>query len=316
MHPSVPLLIMVAAACMAGAHGGLHAAAGTPAARFWEQALPGSPMPDSIAELVQKGIDRSPFKERDAAPYLLPSACLGYTYQITCGKPHAAGKESSATAGLFFHEHQARAGTVMTVSLPPAATPGILPRDVAETVPFADAAAVLAAFAVPPRSEEAARVADTIRGCRAPPLAGESKACDTSLETTVRAAARMLLPQGKGSLWAAASAVPREGLPHHAYVVGAVEQLDGDRHVACHDEPFPYAVFQCHMTGRSATKAYMITLNGPTTTVAMAALCHRDTSSWNPAHPAFEMLDTKPGGAPVCHFMPYANMLFGAKIGH
>ncbi|TVT96928.1 hypothetical protein EJB05_00540, partial [Eragrostis curvula] len=252
-------------------------------------------------------VDRSPLKERNAAPYLLPSACLGYKYEITCGKP---------PPGLFFRESEARAGAVMTVSLPPARTPAILPRDAVENVPFADTTAVLAAFAIPPRSEEAVRVADTLRGCRAPPLAGESKACATSLEGAVRAALRML-QDAPCCIWAAASAVPREGLPRRAYVVAAVEQLGGDRHVACHDEPFPYAVFQCHMTGRSATKAYKITLTGnsPTsTTMAMAALCHRDTSSWNPAHPAFELLGTKPGGAPVCHFMPYANLLFGQTM--
>ncbi|XP_062202072.1 BURP domain-containing protein 13-like [Phragmites australis] len=102
-------------------------------------------------------------------------------------------------------------------------------------------------------------------------------------------------------VWAAASALPRQEC-----VVSAVSPLDGDRHVACHDEPYPYAVFQCHMTGRSSTKAYMITLSGRSPAVTMAALCHRDTSNWNPAHPAFEML---------CHFMPYANLVFGEKTG-
>ncbi|TVU40156.1 hypothetical protein EJB05_13606, partial [Eragrostis curvula] len=33
--------------------------------------------------------------------------------------------------------------------------------------------------------------------------------------------------------------------------------------------------------------------------VAMAAICHLNTSSWNPAYPAFEILHTKPGGAPL-----------------
>jgi hypothetical protein len=113
-------------------------------------------------------------------------------------------------------------------------------------------------------------------------------------------------------VWAAASATPGDSLPRRAYVVTAVTPLDdGDRHVACHDEQFPYAVFQCHMAGR--TKAYMITLSGGGKEIEMATLCHRDTSNWNPAHPAFNMLHTKPGGAPVCHFMPYANLVFGVK---
>nr|CAB3462549.1 unnamed protein product [Digitaria exilis] len=297
-------------------------AAATPAARFWDQALPGSHMPNSIAELVQKGIDRSPLKEeRDASPYIQPSACLGYTYQITCGKPPPQESSSSSAsaftpAGLFFHESQIRTGAAMTVSFPPASVRPILPLSVAKNVPFAAAAAVLAIFSIPPRSDAAAQVRSTLLGCRAPPLAGETKACATSLEATVRAATTMLMSSTAGDgevVWAAASAVPRGGVPRREYAVAAVAALDGDRHVACHDEPFPYAVFQCHMTGQSTTRAYMMTLSGGGQDVAMAALCHRDTSSWNPAHPAFEVLETKPGGAPVCHFMPYANMVFGVK---
>ncbi|XP_062202790.1 protein RAFTIN 1B-like [Phragmites australis] len=312
MHPSALLLVLVAAG-IAGVRG--HpAAAGTPAARFWEEVLPGTPMPEAIAELVQEGIDRSPLKERYAAPYFLPSACLGYTYQITCGKPPPS-EEAEAVTGLFFHEAQVRTGSVMTVSFPPAATPAILPRDVAEKVPFASVTDVLTTFNIPPRSAEAMQVRDTLRGCRAPPLAGEQKACATSLEGTVRSAMGMLGTTTSGKVWAAASALPRDGLPRQEYVVSAVSPLDGDRHVACHDEPYPYAVFQCHMTGRSSTKAYMITLSGRSPAVTMAALCHRDTSNWNPAHPAFEMLGTQPGGAPVCHFMPYANLVFGEKTG-
>ncbi|KAJ1266252.1 hypothetical protein BS78_08G136700 [Paspalum vaginatum] len=310
MHPFALLMTLVAVAGLAGVRG-LPAAADTPAARFWEQALPGSPMPEAIAELVQTGIDHSPLKERYAAgaPYLLPSAfCLRYT--VNCPPPRGAAE--SSVPGLFFHEAQlARKGSAMTVAMPPSAVQPILPRDAAARAPFADAAAVLAAFGIPPRSPEAEQVSDTLSECSAPPLAGEQEACATSLEATVGAAARML---GGGPMWAAASALPREGLPLRAYTVAAVSALEGDRHVACHDAPFPYAVFQCHMAATQApTKAYVVTLSGGGQEVAMAALCHRDTSNWNPAHPAFETLHTKPGGAPVCHFMPYANLLFGVK---
>ena len=47
------LLIVVAVSTAAMAHGQL--AASTPAARFWEQALPGTTMPVVIADFVQKG---------------------------------------------------------------------------------------------------------------------------------------------------------------------------------------------------------------------------------------------------------------------
>ncbi|XP_062201839.1 protein RAFTIN 1A-like [Phragmites australis] len=300
MHSSALLLIVVAASIAEGR--GLPAA-GTPAAQFWEEALPGTLMPRVIAELVQKGIDSSPLKERYAAPHF-----------SACGKP-SSSEEAEAATGIFFHEAQAREGSVMTVSLPPAAVPAFLPRDVAEKVPFANLTDVLATFNIAQGSTEATKAGQTLCGCRAAPLAGEQKACATSLEGTVRAATRMLGTTASGRVWVAASEVPRDGLPRQAYVVSAVAALDGDRHVGCHDEPFPYAVFHCH-TAQSSTRAYEITLSslrGRGPAVAMVALCHRDTSNWNPAHPAFEMLGTQPGGAPVCHFMPYANLVFSVK---
>lgn len=54
MHSkSAFLLIVVAVSTTAMVHG--HPAASTPAARFWEQALSGTPMPEVLADFVQKG---------------------------------------------------------------------------------------------------------------------------------------------------------------------------------------------------------------------------------------------------------------------
>lgn len=55
MHPSAMLLILLAAAVTGGVCGA-HPAAGTPAARFWKEALSGAPLPEAIADLIQKGI--------------------------------------------------------------------------------------------------------------------------------------------------------------------------------------------------------------------------------------------------------------------
>ena len=54
MYRSVLFLVMVAAGAPMWVHG--HPAASTPAARFWEQALPGSPMPEAMADLIQEGV--------------------------------------------------------------------------------------------------------------------------------------------------------------------------------------------------------------------------------------------------------------------
>ncbi|KAL6623468.1 hypothetical protein ACP70R_033347 [Stipagrostis hirtigluma subsp. patula] len=343
MHPPSALLLIVVAAGIAVVRG-LPPAAGTPAAQFWEKALPGTPMPEAIADLVQRGIDHSPLEENLRSGLGKGGGIFGEIVggmiggaidselnkpqgpphkHPPQGKPAASSEKAVATTGIFFHEAQVREGSVMVVAVPPAAAPAILPRHVAEKAAFTNLTDVLSTFHIAPGSAGATLVGETLLRCQAPPVAGEQKACATSLEGTVQAAARMLqgastTTAGDRTMWAAASALPRGGLPREAYVVTAVAELDGDRHVRCHAEPFPYAVFECLMARQSsATKAYMITLSslhgGSSVTVAMVVLCHLDTSYWNPAHPAFEILHTVPGGEPVCHLMQYASLVFGEK---
>jgi len=37
--------------------------------------------------------------------------------------------------------------------------------------------------------------------------------------------------------------------------------------------------------------------------IKVVAVCHIDTSQWNPKHLAFEVLKVKLGTVPVCHFL-------------
>ncbi|TVU40157.1 hypothetical protein EJB05_13607, partial [Eragrostis curvula] len=314
MHPLalLPVLVVAAGATVVHDH---PSAAGTPAARFWDEALPGTPMPEVIADLVQKGIDHSPLIEHypinwtntEKVPWSLVYNEKSGGFP---GKP-------KVLPGLFFNKAQVRVGGSMNVSFPPELVQGILPRDVAGKVPFSKLTDVLSVFNIAPNSTAAALVNDTLSRCQAPVPASEQKTCTTSLEATVQSAVRML-GTGHNSVWAVTSKIPAgSGLPLQPYVIEAVRPLDGDHYVGCHIVPFPYAVYQCHSTGQPST-AYILSLrglreHGPW--IAMAAICHLNTSGWNPAYPAFEILHTKPGGAPVCHFMRYANLLFGVKTG-
>jgi len=305
MASAVVLLILMAlAATVRG-----HPAEGTPAMRFWEAALPGTPMPESIADLVQKGTDHSPLEDHHSAIRVdgQPLYRMQQRWNYRSAAKLPAGEE-----GLYFREADMRVGSAMTVALPATEMAAFLPRDVADRIPFGNLADALARFGIAPGSREAAQVGDTVRGCRASPLAGEQMSCATSLEGIVLSAKRMLAT--RQPLAAAASALPSSGLPRHTYVVQSVTPLGGSRFVACHIMPYPYAVYQCHMTLQQS-KAYVMSIRGGAglPTVDMAALCHFDTSNWNPAHPAFEILSTHPGGSTVCHFMPYANLVFGEK---
>jgi len=221
--------------------------------------------------------------------------------------------------GVFFQQDKVRVGSVMTVYFPPVDLAAILPRDDAEKAPFENVADVLARFAIAPGSTDESIVRGTVSACQAPPLTGEAKACATSLEGTIQVAARML--GTKRMLVAVSALTPRDGLPLMEYEVAAVAPLGGRRHVTCHDDPFPYAVYRCHMEKEmSSTEAYVLTLRGlqrgssaASSSVDMVAVCHLDTSNWSPAHPAFKTLNLQPGGAPLCHFMPYADLLFSDK---
>lgn len=259
-------------------------------------------------------IEDSPLAKNFSGPYLSIGMCLGHIYVSVC----SVERVKAAGTGLFFHEDQVRIGSTMTVSFAAAGVPAVLPHALAKKLPFGNLTVddVTTKFNILPGSEMAAQVGDTLRLCQAPPYAGEHKACAASVEGIVRAAMRTLGLAGGEEAWVAASEVPRAGLPLQKYVVEAVAPLAGDDHVACHDEPYPYAVFRCHKIGTSATKAYVISLRGlqiPGPAVTMAVICHLDTSGWNPRYPAFEMMSIKPGESSVCHFMPYANLLFGKK---
>ncbi|KAF7026612.1 hypothetical protein CFC21_038715 [Triticum aestivum] len=313
MHSkSAFLLIVVAVSTTAMVHG--HPAASTPAGRLWEQALSGTPMPEVLADFVQKGIDLSPLVEHYSAQ---PSIGMCTLFNTICDA------RTVAETGIFFHEAELHPGSTMTLSFPVEAETAILPHDIAGKVPFKNLSDVLSMFHISPGSAEAAQVEDTLRKCQQPPIAGEMKACTISLESTVKAAMEMLgttIQQGGGGgdVWAATSTLPRGGLlPRREYIVEEVTKLEDTGYVACHKVPFPYAVFHCHIA-HTGCIGYKVTLHGrgddDGPVVSLLAFCHFDTSRWNPAHPAFQILKTHPGASTsVCHFMSYGNLGFVKK---
>jgi hypothetical protein len=259
-------------------------------------------------------MDHSPLKESYSATNDPLSRSMKYF------KWHGNHDYGMPPSGCFFHEALLRVGSTMSVFLPPVTTKGSLPRDVQEVVSFGSLDGTLAMFNITPGSAEAAEVDETLRECFDPPHPGEQKACTTSVQDTVLAATRML-GDPTGGVWAAASALTNAGLPRRSYVVQEVARLPGERLVSCHVEPFPYAVYRCHYMPERPSRAYAISIQGlgggeessSRPLVAMVAVCHLDTSDWDPVHPAFKMMRSRPGGAPVCHFLPYANMVFGEQ---
>ncbi|KAL6344485.1 hypothetical protein AAG906_002390 [Vitis piasezkii] len=202
---------------------------------------------------------------------------------------------------LFFFEKNMQPGTKMELHfIRDANLATFLPRQVANSIPFSSKKfpEILNEFSIKPESEEAETIKNTIRECEEPGIKGEEKYCATSLESMVDFST---------------SKLGKEGNPEQQYTITTgVKKLAGDKAVVCHKQSYPYAVFYCHKT--QTTRAYMVPLVGADgSKVKAVAVCHTDTSAWNPKHLAFQVLKVKPGTVPICHFLPEDHVVWVPK---
>ncbi|CAK9182715.1 unnamed protein product [Ilex paraguariensis] len=219
-----------------------------------------------------------------------------YKYAATENQLH-----DNPNVALFFLEKDMHVGTKMNlhfIKSTNAAT--FLPHMVAKSIPFASDKIpdILNRFSVKPNSVEAEAMKKTIKECEEPGITGEEKYCATSLESMIDFSTSKL---GK-NVQAMSTEVEKE-TQLQEYRIAGVKKMAGGDTVICHKQSYAYAVFYCHKTHN--TKAYMISLKGTDGTAAKAvAVCHKDTSAWNPKHLAFQVLKVTPGTVPICHFLP------------
>ncbi|PNX77566.1 hypothetical protein L195_g033534 [Trifolium pratense] len=72
------------------------------------------------------------------------------------------------------------------------------------------------------------------------------------------------------------------------------------------------SIFYCHKM--HATNAYSVPLEGVDgSKVKAIAVCHTDTSEWNPKHISLQVLKVEPGTVPVCHFIPHGHVVWVSK---
>ncbi|WZZ01215.1 hypothetical protein YC2023_073543 [Brassica napus] len=185
-----------------------------------------------------------------------------------------------------------------------------LPRGEAETVPFGSEkfSEILNTFSVKPGSGEAEMMKKTIEECEAKRVGGEEKYCATSLESMVDFSVSKL---GKDHVRAVSTEVAEKNAPMQKYRIAAagVKKLSDDKSVVCHKQKYPFAVFYCHKA--MMTSVYAVPLEGENGLRAKAvAVCHKNTSAWNPNHLAFKVLKVKPGSVPVCHFLPETHVVW------
>ncbi|CAN0907003.1 BURP domain protein RD22 [Linum grandiflorum] len=226
-----------------------------------------------------------------------------YSYAATQDQLH-----DDSNAALFFLEKDMHPGKVMNLDFtetPQRAT--FLPRQVAESIPFSSEklSAIFNEFEVNPKSQEGETMKNTIKECESPGIRGEEKHCATSLESMIDFSTSRL-----GRNVHAISTEVKKQAPRQEYKIkDGVTKMTASRSVVCHNQKYAYAVFYCHATQTS--KAYMVPLEGADgTKVNAVAVCHTDTSQWNPKHLAFQVLKVKPGTVPICHFLPQDHIVW------
>ncbi|CBI20917.3 unnamed protein product, partial [Vitis vinifera] len=97
------------------------------------------------------------------------------------------------------------------------------------------------------------------------------------------------------------------------YKFGEGVKMVGEKSVVCHQLNYPYAVAFCHTL--HMTKIYMVpSVGADGTGVEAVAVCHRDTSTWDPKALVFQRLKVKPGTLPICHFLPNGHIVWVPKF--
>ncbi|KAL2318228.1 hypothetical protein Fmac_032104 [Flemingia macrophylla] len=187
-----------------------------------------------------------------------------------------------------------------------------LPRTLADSIPFSsnNVTDIYQKLSITPGSDEAQTVKNTISECEERAIEREEKRCVTSLESMVDFATSKL----GNSVDAVSTEVGKESeLQEYTIAASGVKNMGGDREsVVCHKETYPYAVFYCHKS--DATIVYSVPLEGADgNRVTAVAVCHTNTSNWNPKHFAFQVLKVQPGTVPVCHFLPQDHLVFLPK---
>ncbi|MFQ6625288.1 hypothetical protein Gotur_005415 [Gossypium turneri] len=201
----------------------------------------------------------------------------------------------------FFFQRDLRTGKL--VNLPNLIATGdktpFLPDRVAKSIPFSSAKLpeILNHFSLKPQTRDANTIGETIRGCERAAINGEQKFCATSLESFIDLSISKL-----GKQIQLLSIEFSKETKNPMFTISRGMQNMGEHELVCHKMEYPGAVFLCHALNK--TGVYKVPLVGRDGTKANAlAVCHKDTSGWNPKHMAFQILKVKPGTVPICHFL-------------
>ncbi|XP_010256408.1 PREDICTED: BURP domain-containing protein 6-like [Nelumbo nucifera] len=281
---------------------------------YWNSMLPNTPMPKLVQHQLISGAYVDSELRGLGKMIVIPTARddnIGWSFQ-----KWGSAKENQGVSGFqnkkqlnvdkdvdyYFFEENLYPGRKMTLELSGDHTKAILlSRQVADSIPFSsnELPDILHRFSVNDRSIQAEAMKETIVSCERPGDNVEAKRCATSLESMIDFSISKL---GK-NIKAVTTEFDGENGKKKQFIISSGIKKMGGNPVVCHGMTYPYAVYYCHVI--RATRSYVVPLVAADGTKAKAvAVCHTDTKDFSPDHIAFQLLDIKPGGVPICHFLP------------
>ncbi|KAL5208362.1 hypothetical protein ABZP36_032797 [Zizania latifolia] len=205
---------------------------------------------------------------------------------------------------VFFFEDDLVTGSILTTRIGSTITNlDFLHQDASKHLPFSSKSFtdIISLFG-PASLTMADDIAWTLKQCDHTKMVhGEIAGCATSMESFVELVVSSL---GTNNVRAFSSGDPNEGVASVNYTLASVNLLTNSQSVlVCHDMPYPYKVFYCHAAAPS--RAYQLKLVSDVGLPSMDALavCHLNTSAWDPDHPFFQVMHVKPGQTTACHFL-------------
>ncbi|XP_003588558.3 BURP domain protein RD22 [Medicago truncatula] len=297
----------------------------SPPQLYWKSMLPNSPMPKSITNLLHPAGYWSKEKARDVSNNGLDVGVregyegggIGlndekfpfiYFYPIILNESQIQLHDKQNVT-LFFLKKDLHHGTKLNLQFTNNSGAKFLPKEVANSIPFSSNKMenILNKFSIKEGSKEAEIVKRTISECEANGIKGEEKLCITSLESMVD----FTISKLGNNVEAVSTEVDKNsnGLQQYVIAKGVNKLGEKNKTIVCHKENYPYAVFYCHKT--DSTEVYSVPLEGVDgNMVKTIAVCHTDTSEWNPKHLAFYVLKVQPGTVPICHILPQDHVVW------
>ncbi|XP_042979810.1 BURP domain-containing protein 9-like isoform X2 [Carya illinoinensis] len=227
-------------------------------------------------------------------------------------KPSSHMDRSEAFKSGFFTMDDLFVGKTMPLRFPIQEFPHFLPREEADSIPFsmAQLSNVLQLYSIPPGSPSARAMENTLQQCESLPIKGEIKHCATSLESMLGFVHNIMGSWPNLDVLTITHPTVATVSTQNYSVLRISEEIYAPKWVACHPLPYPYKVFYCHFIERS--KIFKVLLGGENEhKVEAVAVCHMDTSEWDPDHILFRQLGIKPGSSsPICHFLPVYHLVW------